>query len=94
VLVLKGENDRLQLLVHPQLESVIEKEDVPYVYPLLRDLLLRAEELPDELFEQISTLGIGTLVTRQAGSNLTDHPILGAQVADFVPLHAYLDGQS
>jgi len=86
LLVLRDEEGDLRFLVHPELRNIVQEEDSTYVESLLRDFLVRAELHPDALFEQISSLSVGPLVTHEAGSDLSNHPQLGQLCSKFVQL--------
>jgi hypothetical protein len=72
--VFEDANGGLRFLVHPDWRSHIQLEDVNYINDILRDFLERAEEQPKALFEQLSSLGVGPLVTQQIGERITDFP--------------------
>jgi len=86
LLVLRDEEGDLRFLVHPELRNIVQEEDSTYVESLLRDFQVRAQLHPDALFEQISSLSVGPLVTHEAGSDLSNHPQLGQLCSKFVQL--------
>jgi len=55
----------LKLYVAPNLEQQISTADWPYVDELLKDLADRAATAPDAVFQQLSNLSIGPLVTAE-----------------------------
>jgi hypothetical protein len=57
-----------------------------YIGYLLHDFAGRAKEQPAELFEQLSSLGVGPLVTQATGERISDHPALAQLSSRFVPL--------
>ena len=72
LLVLRDKEGSLRFLVHPELQAVVRGEDLIYVESLLRDFQLRAGLHPDALFKQLSSLGVGPLVTHETGSIPSD----------------------
>jgi hypothetical protein len=74
--VFEDANGGLLILAHPNWRSLVQREDVNYVNDLLIDSLERAEDQPRALFEQLSSLGVGPLVTQQAGERISDYPYL------------------
>jgi hypothetical protein len=77
---------RLRFLVHPELRIVVQKEDLKYIQSLLVDFLERAKREPAALFKQLSSLGIGSLVTQELGSDIADNPSLQELASRFVEL--------
>lgn len=73
MLVLRGSEGSLRFLVHPELRTTIQGEDLTYLEELLQDFRERSKLHPTELFEQISSLAVGPLVTQMNGSNLSEH---------------------
>lgn len=78
--------NNLRFLTHPELHTVIDKEDIEYIQSLLGDFLQRAKREPAALFKQLSSLGIGSLVTQEVGSNFNDNPLLQEMSSRFVAL--------
>ena len=76
MLVLEDEQGNLRFLVHPQLRSIVTDRDLSYLESLLGDFVERAKLHPAALFKQLSSLGVGPLVTHETGSSLSDHPPL------------------
>ena len=76
LLVLRDENGALRLMVSPDLRTIVQGDDWTYLDPLLLDLLDRAKAQPGDLFKQLSSVGVGPLVTQEVGRELTDHPKL------------------
>ena len=62
--------------VHPESRAIVPDNDLAYIESLILDLCARAMLNPADLFKQLSSLGVGPLVTHEAGSNLSDHPSL------------------
>jgi hypothetical protein len=76
LLVLKDEKENLHFLVHPDLNSMVEGEDLDFMRSLLKDMSKRANEDPNALFKQISELSVGPLVTHEVGQSISAHPEL------------------
>jgi len=74
--VLTYEDDSLTLLVDPDLRLVVTEDDHAYLDSLLPDLVERSKQQPLDLFKQLCSLGIGPLVTVEAGERIADHPPL------------------
>jgi hypothetical protein len=73
VLVLQDEKKDLRFLVHPELRSIVRKEDSNYTESLLTDFTEREVD-SEALFKQLSSLSVGPLVTHEVGSMLSDYP--------------------
>ena len=86
LVVLKDKKDNLRILVHPELRNMVQRDDLAYVESLLQDFLERASLHPAALFKQLSALGVGPLVTHQAGSSISDCPPLFELCSSFVQL--------
>jgi len=86
LLVLRDEDGSLSFFVYPELRSIVKGEDIAYIEDLLQDFVGRAEEHPAELFKQLSSLGVGPLVTYEAGLNFAEYPSLVAMLPRFVQL--------
>ena len=86
MLVLKGLEENVYLFVHPELRTVVQKEDLVYIEALLQDFPERAKQHPAEFFKQISSLGVGPLVTQRVGLNLSECPSMQKIVSQFVQL--------
>ncbi len=76
LLALRDREGNLHFLVHPDLPTIVQGEDLLYIQSLLEDFLLRATQEPEALFKQLSSLGVGPLITQVVGSNIADHPSL------------------
>lgn len=81
-----NEEGSLTLLVHPDLRSVVMKDDYAYFDSLLPDLVERSRLNPLELFKQLCSLGVGPLVTQEAGKSISDHPAMLVLSSRFVLL--------
>jgi hypothetical protein len=86
LIVVRAEDETLRFLLHPEWRTVIQHEDLPYFESLLSDFLERAKVDPEPLFNQLCSLGVGPLVTREAGLSLSNHPNLMELCSGFVPL--------
>ena len=86
VLALRAEGGFLHLLVHPDWRGIVQPIDHEYIAALLDDFRERARLEPAALFEQISSLGVGPIVTYRVGSNIEDHPLLLGLFNRFVGL--------
>jgi len=84
--VLEDEEDELRFLVHPELRAVVAGSDLPYLESLLKDFVERAKLHPEALFKQLSSLGVGPLVTQQVGSNISNSPSLLKFFSHLVPV--------
>jgi hypothetical protein len=81
-----NEEGNLRFLVHPDWRTLVEKEDIDYIDSLLLDFLERAKVHPEALFKQLSSLGVGPLVTQELGSRTSDHPLLVELCSGLMPL--------
>jgi hypothetical protein len=93
LLVLRNEKGSLNILVHPDWRSIVQYEDLEYFDCLFRDFLERAETDPDDLFKQVSSLGVGPIVTKDIGMNLQERPFLQRLFAELVNLESTLPTQ-
>jgi hypothetical protein len=88
LLVLKDEKGALRLMVSPDLRTIVQGDDWAYLDPLLLDLQDRARIQPAALFKQLSSIGVGPLVTQEVGKELTDHPKLRDLPDRFIDLES------
>jgi hypothetical protein len=51
---------------HPFLQRIPDR-DKAYIDDLLKDLILRSRDFPDEIFQQLSNLSVGPVVTDAVG---------------------------
>jgi hypothetical protein len=86
LIVFKAASGSLHFLIDPGWRSVVCARDLEYIGSLLHDFLGRAKEEPAALFEQLSSLGIGPLVTQAAGERISDYPALAELASRFVRL--------
>jgi len=57
----------LKLYIHPTLVRQISYSDQEYIDDLLKDLIHRAKAFPDEVFQQLSNLSVGPIITDTVG---------------------------
>jgi hypothetical protein len=86
LLLVQSRAHGLRFYVHPKLLNLIHPDDRAYFESLLEDLLERATRDPDRLFQQMSTLGVGLLVTQESGVLPTEFAELPGDAKNFVPL--------
>src|SRR5664279_2524628 len=86
LLVLRDEHGSLRFLIHPELRTIVRRENLAYIDALLQDFLRRAKQDPAALFKQISSLGVGPFVTQEAGSSLSDHTVIQELASQFVQI--------
>lgn len=84
--MLCDEEGKLRFFVHPRLGTVVLEEDLEYIQSLLEDFLDRAARDPASLFEQLSSIGMGSVVTQEAGSDIASDPSLEELLSKFVEL--------
>jgi len=84
--VLRDARGDLRFLVDPGWRAVVRAEDREYLESLLGDFLERAKQQPATLFKQLSSLGVGSLVTQETGEQISDHPNLLELSSRFVQL--------
>ena len=84
LLVLRDSKGGLRLLTDPDWRSLVQRQDVDYISALLADFFVRATEQPAALFEQLSSLSIGPLVTQETGEQISDHSRILELVSRFV----------
>jgi hypothetical protein len=86
LLVLEDGEGSPRFLVHQELRAIVSDKDLPYLESLFKDFLERAKLNPAALFKQLSSLGVGPLVTQETGSNISDYPYLLKLYSRFVNL--------
>jgi hypothetical protein len=74
----------LNFFLSPKWRNFVQAEDLEYVELFIEDVQQRAPGLPKQLFDQLSSLSLGPLVTREAGSNFSEQPA-------FQELHSRLE---
>lgn len=73
MLVLDGGTD-LRFFLNPDWRNFVQAEDVEYVELFISDMQTRARQFPRQLFDQISSLSLGPLVTRITGPDFSRLP--------------------
>jgi predicted NAD/FAD-binding protein len=86
LLVLRDHEGNLRFLAHPDLGSTVQDEDRVYLQSLLQDFKERASLDPDSLFQHLSNLAVGPLVTRAVGADLEKCPALQTLSSAFTEL--------
>lgn len=86
LLVLKGEGQNVHFFIHPGLRTIVQEEDLAYIEALLLDFPERAKQHPADFFKQISSLGVGPLVTREVGSNFLECPYMQKITSHFIQI--------
>lgn len=67
-----NEDSQLTVAVAPDWRAFVEHEDAKYIQSLLEDISERSKLSPEALFEQLSSLNVGPLVTQETGTGLLD----------------------
>jgi hypothetical protein len=86
IVVLREEGGTLRFFVHSKLRRIVHGEDLAYLDFLLKDCLERAKLQPEALFKQLSSLGVGPLVTQETESKLSDHILIQELSSTFIEL--------
>jgi signal transduction histidine kinase len=86
VLVVRDAKGDLDFLVSPNLQQIVQRDDLQYVNDFLLEFLERARRYPDTLFLQLSSLTVGPLVTHKVGLTGVDDEYLISYCAEFVDL--------
>jgi predicted component of type VI protein secretion system len=76
----------LRFLTHPEMATIVREGDLAYIASRVSDFLERAKLHPAALFKQLSSLAVGPLVTREAGSSLAEFPSLQELSKTFLSL--------
>jgi hypothetical protein len=84
--VLRNRRGDLQFRVHPEWRLIVQSKDLLYLQSLFQDFLERAQGEPEKLLVQVSSLGVGPLVTKACGADLKAHPELHELSSAFVQL--------
>jgi hypothetical protein len=65
------------ILIDPNWRSFVRSEDLEYIESLFNDFVKRSKVDSEALFEQISNLSIGPLITQESGEgNLDQSPLV------------------
>jgi hypothetical protein len=86
LLVYEEGEGSLRFLIHPELRAVVRENDLPYIQSLLLDFQERAKLNPEALFKQLSSLGVGPLVTHEVGTSISEHPNLLEMCSNFMQI--------
>jgi hypothetical protein len=86
LLATAGEEEGLRLFVHPNLTEIVKPEDASFIEQLFEDFVQRAKDAPADLFEQLCSLSVGSLLTVDVGDLLTSSSPLTEPYSQFVPL--------
>ena len=73
---------RWRILIDSGWREVTEKDDQDYIDELIEDMKFRVMDGPEALFEQLSNLSVGPLLTYAVGHSLD--PQILARVCDFI----------
>ncbi len=84
--MLKDAGGRLRFLVDPGWRAIVQAKDVTYIESLFADFLERAKEQSATLFEQLSSLAVGPLITQETGERIADCATLFDPSSRFVQL--------
>ena len=76
----------LRLYAHRTLRQQISDRDQEYIDDLLKDLIRRSKTTPDEVFQQLSNLSVGPIVTDVVGLVERRKFNVGEQYPDFIYL--------
>ena len=86
LLVMKDGRGGLEFQAFPDLLQIVDESDLQYINDVLLDLPKRARRYPKLLFQQLSSLSLGPLITHKVGiAGVDDQYLIGA-CAHFVDL--------
>jgi hypothetical protein len=88
LLDLDFDNDqlKLKLYVDPHWRELVQTEDRDYLESLLKDLVERAQQEPETIFKQLSSLGVGPVVTAEVGTNFSESAKRSSLIEHFLQL--------
>lgn len=86
VLAISDSRDDLHFFVNPEWPAIVQDEDSEYIESLLRDWVDRAGMQPEALFKQLSSLGVGPLLTREDGDDLSSNAAYAGLLSTFVEI--------
>ncbi|WP_420238054.1 hypothetical protein ACOBR2_00150 [Telmatobacter bradus] len=79
-------SDGVRLLVAPDLASIVCEDDRAYIDELIADFVKRSAQLSGSLFQQLSSLSVGPLVTQKLGLVGRDDLDLKRYCSNFIAL--------
>ena len=86
ILMLEDGKSGADLFVSPNFDVIVHDDDRNYINALLEDFKQRSKADPATLFKQLSSLGVGPLVTHATGTSISDHAGLSVLCSSFVEL--------
>lgn len=81
ILLAVRDREGLKLYASPRCMKVVQRADRRYIEELIKDLVERASATPDQVFEQLSNLSVGPLVTE----SVRGFEDAGAAIASLYP---------
>ena len=88
LLFVDDHQEALRVFVAPDLDENIHLDDLPYIDSLLKDFLERSGLDASALFQQVSSLAVGPIVTHFTGTIPADREYLKTHCSDFKRLEA------
>lgn len=76
----------LQIRINPEWRTKVDEDDREYLSDLFLDISRRIDQDRGSLFEQLSHLSVGPLITTDYGENFELHLSLFQKWDDFAPL--------
>jgi len=73
-----------KLLVRPGWTAMIAADDHSYVHEMLSDMRSRLSDDRSSLFQQLSSLSVGPLITYSAGGGVQHDPQIAMMLLEFV----------
>jgi len=86
LLIMLHENKEVQILVNPDWRTLIQEQDLDFLEELFGSFIKRASEDPLALFEQLTSLSVGPIVTKCAGTKAYSDLLVDPQYCHFVEL--------
>jgi hypothetical protein len=83
ILLAIKEQEGLCLFIDPTWQKFVREEDSNYIQDLIATLKERSEHEPELLFQQLSELSLGPLVTADVGTDLPDQPSFRKLTSNF-----------
>jgi len=88
LLVLSDEEYRLSFFVNPEWRIFVRGDDLCYLESLFFDFFERTQSDPEALFKQLCNLGVGPILTKEAGASLDDYPAMRKLLSEFIELNS------